>query len=592
MRKGTIIDLLIKWEQSTSKPSTHSTRIKTLKVDAYQFLNHPCISLKTDSDDITFDELSTFGSTTLACQVWQEAVGNLNTYTSQVESALSPRENGLPANSLEAIIGIGSCKTYILDNPKTRHAIATTSSFFYQHVHSAFHWIEKFNELGCTSHDLFYLSKYLEDGTPPLTDRIGTEHPSSKLKYLINTNNNINYAALYKAYQLTHDFPLSSLSKLFLLSGNPGVINYAINNFNELDIYHDDTIMNLVAFSGSVSGFIFTANHFSIKRPSPSILIPASYCNNLRLFHYLLYCYQISSNTADKQGWKLIHHAAKIGNIKKLTHFQELGCTTGKTKYHEHPIHIAAQFGNLETLKFLVHQGHGHTMANLFLPSLAQTEATDQQNITYNILLLATRFGHLNIVQYLLTESDYQSSIRSNQLGNLLHLACISHNIDLVRYLIDEQGYDITEKNKYGHNAFHFAASSGCLDILMLLDNLNSALASTIDDEGSSALFLATSCDQKDIIYYLVALGLDPNKTNRQGNTPLHFAAYFGRTAAVTALLDKNASKTIQNQAQQDALTYALSNHKMKEGMKNKLRYLFANHQIEPEAAPSAPMRH
>ena len=69
-----------------------------------------------------------------------------------------------------------------------------------------------------------------------------------------------------------------------------------------------------------------------------------------------------------------------------------------------------------------------------------------------NMLLMATHYGYLWIVKWLIEEVGIDVNIQSPQNGESpLHNACQLNRIDIVRYLVEERGakLDLRENQKH-----------------------------------------------------------------------------------------------------------------------------------------------
>ena len=72
---------------------------------------------------------------------------------------------------------------------------------------------------------------------------------------------------------------------------------------------------------------------------------------------------------------------------------------------------------------------------------------------------------------------------------------------------------------------------------------------------------LSTCSQNIDVVKILLNAGADPNKADNWGESPLHSAAFFGKTNAVKLLLYQGANPNQVNRCGRTALTYALDCH-------------------------------
>jgi ankyrin repeat protein len=104
-------------------------------------------------------------------------------------------------------------------------------------------------------------------------------------------------------------------------------------------------------------------------------------------------------------------------------------------------------------------------------------------------------------------------------------------------------GYDVNDRSDRGKTMLWMAAYSGltgCVRFLLAADNPQAARldANLGDDAGRSPLFAATFRNRVDVVRLLLAhRGVDPNRPDAFGITPLMCACGTGHIATVEALL-------------------------------------------------------
>lgn len=124
---------------------------------------------------------------------------------------------------------------------------------------------------------------------------------------------------------------------------------------------------------------------------------------------------------------------------------------------------------------------------------------------------------------------------------NLLHRATVANNVDIVQELLHSGYQNITAKNDQGQSAIHLASARGFLQIVKLLIANGAHLEST-DSSGYTPLHLACETDRSDIVRALLQGRANPTTRNEKtGWSPLHVAAFHGRLDAVKILLEFGA---------------------------------------------------
>ena len=89
------------------------------------------------------------------------------------------------------------------------------------------------------------------------------------------------------------------------------------------------------------------------------------------------------------------------------------------------------------------------------------------------------------------------------------------------------------------------------------------------DENGNTALHLASFCGHRQIVKMLLDAGADVNYSEVDGYTALHYASYSGHRQIVKMLLDAGVDINIKDKKGRTALYWAL--HKNKKDLVNLL---------------------
>jgi len=114
--------------------------------------------------------------------------------------------------------------------------------------------------------------------------------------------------------------------------------------------------------------------------------------------------------------------------------------------------------------------------------------------------------------------------------------------LSAIKYIKD--GADINEANENGETVLALALRHKCdIELIMLIIESGADIFD-YDEEGVSIFDMAITYDNLDIVKYLLAKGVDVNKTYRRSRfTALMAAACYGRVEIAQLLLDNGADK-------------------------------------------------
>ena len=249
----------------------------------------------------------------------------------------------------------------------------------------------------------------------------------------------------------------------------------------------------------------------------------------------LLLKYNCDVNTQDQEGWTAIILACQEGHSEIV----ELICDkspdlslTSKTK--RNAIHAASYRGHRECLEHILKAKGGKSLVSA-------------KNIEgWTPLHFATKQGHIEIVQKLLTDEQCKVKVdinaQTNILRTALHFAVLEDNLEIVKCLL-ESNADISIKDSKKWTALHLASQHGFTDIAMhLIKHLNEhpkgaeVINETIES-GRNALHLAAFEGCFEIAKHLVRCGINYNHEDKDQWTALHLAVQQGHEEIVKVLL-------------------------------------------------------
>jgi ankyrin repeat protein len=119
---------------------------------------------------------------------------------------------------------------------------------------------------------------------------------------------------------------------------------------------------------------------------------------------------------------------------------------------------------------------------------------------------------------------------------------------ELAKKSFIEHGWLLNYFDDSNRNAVHWAAVGGCLSIIELIASRDPKILTLSDDSGWNLLMLASSAGRIEVVRYLLSsVDSDVNHKNKNGQTPLHYAASKNHPAIVKLLLENNADINAQD---------------------------------------------
>ncbi|XP_022317392.2 transient receptor potential cation channel subfamily A member 1-like isoform X2 [Crassostrea virginica] len=286
-------------------------------------------------------------------------------------------------------------------------------------------------------------------------------------------------------------------------------------------------------------------------------------------------------------GFYPIHAAATRASDKTLEvlikHVERLGYTrevvlSFTDKYNNTPLHSAVSSGDPEAVRVCLNAGAGMDI---------------QQEDKSTALHFACAQGGLNIIQ-MMRQLQPEKFITASKKGDILkmtplHRAALFNHVNVVKFLIDE-GVEINAVDAQKRTPLLLAASKGAWKTVHLLlesgadislkDNKNrnflhlaikyggklnqfsvqsikhfKNLLNEKDDYGCTPLHYASREGYLVALDDLIEMGAVVNPKNKDKQSPLHFAARYGRYNTCRRLLNSRLGPNIINESDCDGLT-------------------------------------
>ncbi|MFH1831407.1 MAG: ankyrin repeat domain-containing protein [bacterium] len=193
----------------------------------------------------------------------------------------------------------------------------------------------------------------------------------------------------------------------------------------------------------------------------------------------------------------------------------------------------AVFYGELKAVKFFVNE--------------KKMDVNEKNQGKYTPLHLAAENGYLDIVKFLI-EKGASINEKDNSGNTPLHKAVARitdtgkdkgpASLDVVKYLVDK-GADINAKDNSGDTPLHLAAKNGDLDVVKFLIE-KSATIEAENNKKRTPLFLAVKANKSEIVNFLTENGANVYAPDEDGLTPFLVALNQNKLPTIKLLVNKN----------------------------------------------------
>ncbi|MBN9542526.1 MAG: ankyrin repeat domain-containing protein [Alphaproteobacteria bacterium] len=252
---------------------------------------------------------------------------------------------------------------------------------------------------------------------------------------------------------------------------------------------------------------------------------------------------QLTIVSNDDENNNLLHFASAIGNLETVIYLINNGIKADiKNRWKSTPAYYAVEYGKLEVVKYLINE----TNVNINIKHFNGDTLLHQ----------ASMRGYFEIIKYLIEEKNMNVDILNNSRETPLKYASRNGHLKTVKYLV-KKGANTNICNIIRHTPLHIAAYSGHLDIVKYLVKKGANVLSR-DIANYTALLYAGEKRNLEMIKYFAQNGGNVDDSNISGSTSLHYAALYGCTEIVNFLVnEKNASVNAVDSNQKTPLHYA-----------------------------------
>lgn len=244
-----------------------------------------------------------------------------------------------------------------------------------------------------------------------------------------------------------------------------------------------------------------------------------------------------------------LHEAAQRGDLSAGRHWLQRGAdVNGSDHFGDTPMHKAIEDGHLDFVQWLMSE---------------QADFTTTRHKDYcPPLHWAAWNGQVEIVQWMVEQTGASLHEADNAGDTPLHLACGSRRQDglQVAKLLHSKGAVVDATNVQGNTPLHWAARGGDFSTVRWLVKKAGAHVHLADKESNTPLHWATRGGRHKLVRWLVQKGANLHATNKKGDTPLHWAAAAGHTNVVRWLIFEGAYWDVRNNEGSTALHMASEN--------------------------------
>uniref|UniRef100_A0A674JS28 WH2 domain-containing protein n=1 Tax=Terrapene triunguis TaxID=2587831 RepID=A0A674JS28_9SAUR len=196
-------------------------------------------------------------------------------------------------------------------------------------------------------------------------------------------------------------------------------------------------------------------------------------------------------------------------------------------------LHLAARFGHHEVIDWLLRFGASDPML-----------ATDTGALPVHY---AAAKGDFPSLRLLLGHCPNSVSAQTKNGATPLYLACQEGHLEIIQYLVKDCGADPHVRANDGMTPLHAAAQMGHNTVIVWLMSFTSISLSEQDDDGATAMHFAASRGHAKVLSWLLLHGGEIT-TDRWGGTPLHDAAENGELECCQILVVNGVNLGLRDQ--------------------------------------------
>lgn len=355
--------------------------------------------------------------------------------------------------------------------------------------------------------------------------------------------------------------------------------------------------LNLAVISGHLETVKFLVNNYEVdvNRADEPLKITALHdaVNNgksLEIVEFLI-AKDANVNQANYYGWTPLYYAAESRNtnIMNILIKNEADITQVKVIANKERKEKVIDFINSLSPCFKTESSTIQKSYNVTENITKLIDAIKKKNIPSIKEILkpltdgTTKNTHTDLLHTTNISSDVKIGIKidieeADSSGNLpLYYAAREGDIEIIKLLIAAGANIDKPVNERGEHAIHSAVMSGYVTAVAFLVNEYGIDVNKTNYEGYTPLCKAAEQDKNEAIQCLISLGADIEKANSLGYTPLYAAAKYGNIDVMKILITAGAdtkkviflAKKEQDKLPLNFLVIAITNIKEKQDAQN-----------------------
>ncbi|XP_048418967.1 ankyrin repeat and death domain-containing protein 1A isoform X1 [Stegostoma tigrinum] len=230
-----------------------------------------------------------------------------------------------------------------------------------------------------------------------------------------------------------------------------------------------------------------------------------------------------SVDDQDSFGMNALLLAAWFGHLRILRTLVNVGAKLScENKNGLNLLHCAARRGHIKILEFIMED-----LEDIWLDK--------PDNMQQTALHLAASYGNLEVVKFLIG-SGCVHGLKDKEQNTPLHLSARSGHVEVLQKIV-ETAVDLDEKNWEGETALHLAAEEGHFNCVKVL--LNGACdVNAQTNKNMTALHYAARHGWVKVAELLIEADINVDAANHQGAGAIHLAVLHNHDSIVKLLID------------------------------------------------------